>query len=1296
MADLTDNKDIDYIEKDFSSVVDGLITFANVNFGPGTSANRLWTDFNADSFSRNWLEIVAFVSDVFFFYFDNQATQSYLQTATVRSAINDIAEQFGFTPASATSASGDATFTVTGAVTIPRGFKVRASNGADFFVTDPINAVSAGDVTGTVLQGIIKSEQFTAEGLQNEELELQGPNIIRDSNASNPSDISPRVTVNGNTYDLVDSFIRHNGEDSAAITDSLGNIIGGGGRVFTLDERPDGTPFITFGDGIFGRKLSAGENVTVTYRTGGGSVGNISEETLNTLIDTLPQVTAVTNNDEFSGGADEQSIDQLRELIPASLRTLDRAVSEQDYSDLLVATFSEVFAASTEVNNTDPGIDINIYVVPQGSGITSITANSSLSTRLTEYIDRRKMVTVQFQILDAFGVDTLIDLEVFVSSTASRSTVTSAIETALLEYFDLSTGGSDGAGIGFAENILLKDINDIVSAINGVERFEIKQLSYRPRIEQNIVGLTTTYNTSEVTIFENVTESEWLIGATGVDTRVGGTVLFDNTGLTAYTYTSSTGLLEYAFPVDLRDVAPGDLFRGGSGTEEVTEVTTVADVAGSLNDTYWLLNSPTTEYYVWYNVSGGGTDPSIGGKTGIEVAISTNDTANDVASATQSAIDSESDFAASVSTNVVTVTNAAVGSVADAEDGASATGFSFNVTTQGISADIDYTILGVDTENSTLLLAEDLTVDENVTTSDNGSVRSGATEFQSFKAFRKIRATATNLSIDSITDNNLDLTVKQGEGVALSSTVLLDNSTVFVPDKYSTGDFYLVDSQSHIWEIEENDSNTITTSLTAVDDASIVAVSEGEYRIVQKMTGNQIVFADSVFTIQYNTHNTVFSIGGQFSQIGTIGDDFEISIEQQNTGELGASLDLVSYDDSTGKLRLNSAPDLTGINADFVVIDSSGQVMNVIGTDNAGKPSVFYDEVNKDTDFVLEDSGLGSQVAQGFEVLEDDNYPVVSMYLQREGNIVGNLTARIVEDDGSGLPDTSSVVATSETISITESVPTSYDKVLFSFTTPPSLTTGTQYHLVLSADAAYAGAEQSGVKSFDNTGLVGFTYNASNGIVEFSSAVSLTNVEPGHYFQDSSGDLYLISAVSDTDDQITIPSGLSIDTSVPSTSDDGSVIINDRILIGTDESSPTYANGEFSRFDGTLWSNSTDGPSPSGTDTDAIFSVEGTKTITVDTNLDPELGPGATVSKRYYDDEGQISLIIGISAGSITSAADFSPNGLGTVASVPNRPVDNFVFRTSRNADDIVNLRANEIPQLSVDDINIRIFGGVE
>lgn len=124
------------------------------------------------------------------------------------------------------------------------------------------------------------------------------------------------------------------------------------------------------------------------------------------------------------------------------------------------------------------------------------------------------------------------------------------------------------------------------------------------------------------------------------------------------------------------------------GTQaEITEITCEADVSGSLSGKYWTLNAPGTEYYVWYDVAGKGSDdPAPAGKTEIVVGISENATASEVATATKNAID-ETDFGASVNAAVVTVTNASNGAVEDAADGTGGLGTgwtdAWSVTQQG-------------------------------------------------------------------------------------------------------------------------------------------------------------------------------------------------------------------------------------------------------------------------------------------------------------------------------------------------------------------------------------------------------------------------------------------------------------------------------------------------------------------------------------------------------------------------------------------------------------------------------------
>lgn len=119
------------------------------------------------------------------------------------------------------------------------------------------------------------------------------------------------------------------------------------------------------------------------------------------------------------------------------------------------------------------------------------------------------------------------------------------------------------------------------------------------------------------------------------------------------------------------------------GTAEASTVTTVADVAGSLDAVYFTINSPTTSYYVWIDVDNGSVDPSVAGKTGIEVDISTGDSANDVATAVATAVNAVDDFIASSASNVVTITNLDSGSVTDVNAGTST--FTVAVTVQGVN-----------------------------------------------------------------------------------------------------------------------------------------------------------------------------------------------------------------------------------------------------------------------------------------------------------------------------------------------------------------------------------------------------------------------------------------------------------------------------------------------------------------------------------------------------------------------------------------------------------------------------------
>jgi len=110
-----------------------------------------------------------------------------------------------------------------------------------------------------------------------------------------------------------------------------------------------------------------------------------------------------------------------------------------------------------------------------------------------------------------------------------------------------------------------------------------------------------------------------------------------------------------------------DLVNGIKGVES-TEVVTAAASTLSGGE-YFTISSPTTDYYVWYDIGGGSTDPSVGGSTGIEVDISATDTAAQVAVKTAEAIALVADFDASITGGTtLTIASLVAGDATDSAD----------------------------------------------------------------------------------------------------------------------------------------------------------------------------------------------------------------------------------------------------------------------------------------------------------------------------------------------------------------------------------------------------------------------------------------------------------------------------------------------------------------------------------------------------------------------------------------------------------------------------------------------------
>ena len=92
MAKLNINRDINYINKDFTEFRNQLINFSQTYF-PNT-----YTDFSETSPGMMFMEQTAYVGDVLSFYLDNQIQENFLQYARQSNNIYDLAYMLGYTP----------------------------------------------------------------------------------------------------------------------------------------------------------------------------------------------------------------------------------------------------------------------------------------------------------------------------------------------------------------------------------------------------------------------------------------------------------------------------------------------------------------------------------------------------------------------------------------------------------------------------------------------------------------------------------------------------------------------------------------------------------------------------------------------------------------------------------------------------------------------------------------------------------------------------------------------------------------------------------------------------------------------------------------------------------------------------------------------------------------------------------------------------------------------------------------------------------------------------------------------
>jgi hypothetical protein len=436
-----------------------------------------WTDYTQSNFGQILLEMFSYVGDVLGYYQDAQAREAFLSSATQRRSLLRLAQLIGYAPAGPSAATVEMELTLgavpAGNVVFPVGTTVQ-TNDTDpitFQLLTPATILANANpprVAAVFEHSVSRVESAPSTGKAHQEVLLAYSPFLQSTLV---------VTAANGAYTVV------------------ANLLGSGPTDRHCYVKVDHNERATV---VFGNNTNVqipSGSITLTYRTGGGALGNSagSGDITNingTFQDTLsnPVTVTVTNPLGAVGGADRPSNAQIRQLAPESLRVLTRTVSREDF-EINARRLSGVARALMLTADEDSSIPENegwLYIVPVGGGQPTTGVNG-LREQVLEMVTETypTMATFDVQISgtgatvapDGPGLTSYISINVQATVTLRAGVVASTVKQRILDnlaaYFAIQNDdGSDNTNVNFGYYIQDTD-GSVVSEISRSDIFNV-------------------------------------------------------------------------------------------------------------------------------------------------------------------------------------------------------------------------------------------------------------------------------------------------------------------------------------------------------------------------------------------------------------------------------------------------------------------------------------------------------------------------------------------------------------------------------------------------------------------------------------------------------------------------------------------------------------------------------------------------------------------------------------------------------------------------------------------------------
>ena len=445
-------------------------------------ANSTFTDFDFEGSNFSvLLNTLAYNTYINSFNANMVVNESFLDSATLRENVVSLARGIGYVPRSRTAARASIRLDVECSASLPtltleaRGpVCVGATDDSSyiFSIPEPITStVVDGKATfGTledpvlIYQGAVLKKKFTVDGSLDQRFLLDNSFIDIQTIVVKVKGVGETGT--GREYSLVDNII---GVDSDS-------------EIFLIQEVQDEKYELLFGDGIFGKKLENGTQITVSYIITDGSAGNGASlfSFAGTFRDNLNNPVTVSSVDlttftKSTSGTDIEPIESVKYFAPRLYAAQFRAVTARDYEAIIQNIYPNTESISVvggeELDPPEFGT-VRISIKPKNGDFVSDFDKDFILSKLKSY----SLTGINQKLVDIKILYVEIDSSVYYNSSqisnidSLKTNVTNALQS-YSDSVDLSKFGGR-----FKYSKVLNVIDDVDRSItSNITRVRVRR-----------------------------------------------------------------------------------------------------------------------------------------------------------------------------------------------------------------------------------------------------------------------------------------------------------------------------------------------------------------------------------------------------------------------------------------------------------------------------------------------------------------------------------------------------------------------------------------------------------------------------------------------------------------------------------------------------------------------------------------------------------------------------------------------------------------------------------------------------